>query len=576
MRGRLAVVRLGATRSRFCHGCRPWYTPRVPETPKSLAKGRYTVHALLGEGAQGATYEASDASARGDERVAIKCFRIRGAKSWKDVELAEREARVLASLRHPLIPRYIDHFEEDGALWLVTEKIDGESLGALRKQGVRFSEREVRQFLADVADALAYLHTRAPPVIHRDIKPSNVIRRTDGHFVLIDFGAVRDKMKPEGGSTVVGTFGYMAPEQFQGRAMPASDVYAVGATALQLITGIEPEEMPHKGLAIDVRAAMRGVASDDMTNVLCAMLEPDPDKRASSIGPLLTPGAAGSAMGAARPPVPGSFAAYVDARATGVRSDGGLAASALRDQMRRARSGVRDQLERVGAEVRDQLDRAAHDLENAFGPRAHADPGARPSRRERRENDRAARNEARAAEREARAVERAQRARIRREQNMQELGESLARTPPIGRVFATLGLVIAMLAVTTATQIVVPTVLRLLSILFGRPLRNAADDVQRAGRDALDGIRHAMRVMRGQPPAASVPTEVAHPTPSDVVASNVASNVRVAPGVRATPNAPPAEVVRADARPETQADADAAEWDAQFKARAAARREGKT
>src|SRR5262249_24875756 len=118
----------------------------------------------------------------------------------------------------------------------------------------------------------------------RDLKPSNVIRRPDGSFVFIDFGAVRDKMKPEGGSTVVGTFGYMAPEQFQGRAMPASDVYAVGTTALAMLTGREPEDLPHRGLAGDVRAALAGArVSPALAGALASMVEPDPDRRAQSI-----------------------------------------------------------------------------------------------------------------------------------------------------------------------------------------------------------------------------------------------------------------------------------------------------
>src|SRR6185437_13327347 len=136
--------------------------------------------------------------------------------------------------------------------------------------------------------ALDYLHGRAPPIVHRDIKPSNVIRRPDGSFALIDFGAVRDRMKPEGGSTVVGTFGYMAPEQFQGRAMPASDVYAAGATALTLLTGREPEDLPHKGLALDVPTALAGTrVQPALVRALSTMLVPDPDTRASSIAPLL-------------------------------------------------------------------------------------------------------------------------------------------------------------------------------------------------------------------------------------------------------------------------------------------------
>jgi serine/threonine protein kinase len=254
----------------------------MSDEPLTFRNGRYRVARVLGEGAQATTFDATDTTT--GRAVAIKRFRVRGAKSWKEVELAEREAKVLANLAHGGLPRYIEHFEEAGELFLVTEKIPGQSLAALRARGVSFGEHDVLRFLNDAAATLGYLHGRAPPIVHRDIKPSNVVRRPDGSYVLIDFGAVRDRMKPEGGSTVVGTFGYMAPEQFQGRAMPTSDVYAVGATALTLLTGREPEDLPHKGLAIDVQASLTGTRiSQDLVRALGAMLVPDPDQRAPTI-----------------------------------------------------------------------------------------------------------------------------------------------------------------------------------------------------------------------------------------------------------------------------------------------------
>ncbi|HMJ10055.1 MAG TPA: serine/threonine-protein kinase [Polyangiaceae bacterium] len=254
--------------------------------PTELRAGRYAIVGVLAQGSQAETLHAVDKQL--GREVAIKRFVVRGAKSWKDVELAEREARVLASLSHPLLPSYIDYFEEEGALYLVMEKIEGESLQALRKRGNALGQRDVWRFLQDAAGVLDYLHTRAPPVIHRDIKPGNVLRRPDGSFVLVDFGSVRDKLQPSGGSTVVGTFGYMAPEQFQGRASAASDVYAVGATALVMLTGVEPEDLPHRGLSIDVDAALRGRAEPRLSRVLQAMLESDPDRRAPRIAPLLS------------------------------------------------------------------------------------------------------------------------------------------------------------------------------------------------------------------------------------------------------------------------------------------------
>jgi len=281
----------------------------------TLRDGRYVLHRRLGEGSQGETWEAFDngilRGERGErssgapalstqwteyvdrakkgetrdrrERVAIKAFRVGKAKEWKDVELAEREAKTLARLNHPHLPRYIEHFEEAGALYLVMEKIEGKSCAVLRAEGAILSHADVIRMLEDIGEALRYLHGRSPFIVHRDIKPGNVIRRPDGSFALVDFGAVRDRLKVGGGSTVVGTFGYMAPEQFQGRASPKSDLYGLGATALAMLTGTEPEELPHEGLGIDVRRALPASTPLPLVKALTAMLIPDPDRRVDSI-----------------------------------------------------------------------------------------------------------------------------------------------------------------------------------------------------------------------------------------------------------------------------------------------------
>jgi tRNA A-37 threonylcarbamoyl transferase component Bud32 len=252
-------------------------------TERTFKSGRYRVTGVLGEGAQAETLEALDTES--EKHVALKRFLVRGAKSWKDVELAEREARVLAQLSHPKLPRYLDAFEEDGALILVMEKVEGESLAALRKRGGTLDRNEVLRLLDELGQVFEYLHARAPAIIHRDVKPGNVIRKPDGSFALVDFGSVRDSLKPEGGSTVVGTFGYMAPEQFQGRALPQSDVYSLGATALAVLTGRDPEALPHRGLAIDVQAVLGHDRA--LADLLSRLLDPDPDRRPQRIRPLV-------------------------------------------------------------------------------------------------------------------------------------------------------------------------------------------------------------------------------------------------------------------------------------------------
>jgi hypothetical protein len=254
----------------------------MSDPAETLRDGRYAVCGELGRGGSGVTLEAVDK--KNGELVAIKRFEVRGARSWKDVELAEREARVLSQLSHPLLPRAIDHFEEKGVLYLVMEKIDGKPLGALES----LDRAEVLRFLKDADAVLSYLHGRSPRVIHRDVKPHNFIRKqtaAGSRYVLVDLGSVRDSLKPAGGSTVVGTFGYMAPEQFQGRALPQSDVYAVGATALRMLSGQEPEALPHRGLAIDVAAVLG--KKDPFTPILERLLDPNPDTRPERIAPLL-------------------------------------------------------------------------------------------------------------------------------------------------------------------------------------------------------------------------------------------------------------------------------------------------
>jgi hypothetical protein len=250
-----------------------------------LGNGRYVIRGVLGEGAQGTTFDAVDE--RDGRPVAIKRFDVRGARSWKDVELAEREARVLATIDHPLVPRYLEHFEENDSLFLVMEKIQGETLESMRARRGPLPEDEVRRFLTCADRALSYLHGRSSPIVHRDVKPRNVVRREDGSYVFVDFGTVSELMSRRGSSTVVGTIGYMAPEQLQGRAMPASDVYAVGASALAALTGADPDTLPHQGLKIDVRRALAGRASEAMITTLERMVEPDPDRRATSVAAAL-------------------------------------------------------------------------------------------------------------------------------------------------------------------------------------------------------------------------------------------------------------------------------------------------
>ena len=198
--------------------------------------------------------------------------------TWKSFDLFEREAKVLAQLRHPGVPRYLaTHEEPPGTFNLVMQRVPGENLRDLVTTR-RLSELELRDVLIRCLEIIDYLHTRSPPVVHRDIKPSNIVRAPDGKIALVDFGGVLDAARDKGGSTIVGTFGYMAPEQLHGRATPATDIYALGATIVALAGGIEPEDVPRKGLAMDLDKHLPAL-DRTLRGVLVAMTDPDPDKR---------------------------------------------------------------------------------------------------------------------------------------------------------------------------------------------------------------------------------------------------------------------------------------------------------
>jgi serine/threonine protein kinase len=196
-----------------------------------------------------------------NESVTLKLLAFSPQISWEELKLFEREARVLQALNHPRIPRYRDYFDIDkntggGVPWfaLVQDYIPGSSLQELLDNGKRFSEKEVRAIAIEILEILIYLHELSPPVLHRDIKPSNLIMGEDRHIYLVDFGAVQAQAAVTGVTfTIVGTSGYAPLEQFWGRAVPASDLYALGATLIHLLTGITPVDLPIKDSRLQFR-----------------------------------------------------------------------------------------------------------------------------------------------------------------------------------------------------------------------------------------------------------------------------------------------------------------------------------
>jgi CHASE2 domain-containing sensor protein len=219
----------------------------------TVLAGRYKIIKNLGGGGFGQTYLAEDSQKPVPNRCVVKQFKPVN-QDEKSLEIARRlfhtEVAVQERLgQHDQIPTFIDFFEEDQEFYLVQEFIDGHSLSdELARR--RFSEPEVMAMLKDVLKILEFVHQNR--VIHRDIKPGNLIRRyPDGRIVLIDFGAVKEIHTQLAGGTGetsftvgIGTQGYTPTEQLAGKPRFCSDLYALGMTAIQALTGLSPSALP--------------------------------------------------------------------------------------------------------------------------------------------------------------------------------------------------------------------------------------------------------------------------------------------------------------------------------------------
>ncbi len=221
-------------------------------TPETILQGRYRIIRQLGQGGMGAVYEAVDQ--RLDATVALKETLFADERLRKQFE---REARLLARLHHPALPRVSDHFSEDEGQFLVMQFIPGDDLSEMmnRKRGP-FPADQVLTWADQLLDALDYLHTQDPQIIHRDIKPQNLKLTSRGQIILLDFGLAKGQSgEISRVTTAASVFGYTpnyAPlEQIQGLGTDSrSDLYSLGATLYHLMTGVKPPDALTRAAAV--------------------------------------------------------------------------------------------------------------------------------------------------------------------------------------------------------------------------------------------------------------------------------------------------------------------------------------
>ncbi|MEM1281298.1 MAG: serine/threonine-protein kinase, partial [Cyanobacteria bacterium P01_H01_bin.152] len=249
-----------------------------------ILRNRYRALRALGRGGFGATFLARDESLPGHPPCVVKQLRPSAdAQHILDMarDLFQREAKILGKIgNHPQLPRLLDYFETNNEFFLVQEFINGKTLQQEVKQGGPFTEAGVRQFLSEALPLIQYVHESK--IIHRDIKPANLIRRNeDKKLVLIDFGAVKDKVAPAQETSdqtaltayAIGTPGYAPPEQMAMRPVYASDIYAMGVTCIYLLTGKSPKDLDYDPTTGEMMWRNLVQVSDHFADVLQKMLE---------------------------------------------------------------------------------------------------------------------------------------------------------------------------------------------------------------------------------------------------------------------------------------------------------------
>jgi serine/threonine protein kinase len=222
-------------------------------TPGQIIQDRYRVVRLLGPGGMSANYEAVDTV------LNVRCFlkeMVPYPGTFGDGlaqlrEQFQQEARLLAELRHPNLPRVTDHFDDDGNVYLVMDFIQGQRLDQIIGSGEQISEDKALEWTQQLMEALAYCHAQG--VIHRDVKPQNVIVTSQGQAILVDFGLAKlvDPDNPRTRTVMrgLGTPEYAPPEQYdtkQGYTDPRTDIYSLGATLYHALVGEPPPALSER------------------------------------------------------------------------------------------------------------------------------------------------------------------------------------------------------------------------------------------------------------------------------------------------------------------------------------------
>lgn len=218
-----------------------------------LVNGRYRILHKVGQGGMSVVYLAKDELE--NRHWAVKEVRREGVQDFRVVEQGLiTETNMLKRLDHPNLPHIADVIENEDRFLIVMDFIEGISLKDKLDEEGALAQSDVIRWGKQLCDVLGYLHAQRPPIIYRDLKPANIMLKPDGDIELIDFGTAREYKTGNQEDTInIGTVGYAAPEQYggMGQSDARTDIYCLGVTLYQLVTGKNPCEPPY--LVVPIR-----------------------------------------------------------------------------------------------------------------------------------------------------------------------------------------------------------------------------------------------------------------------------------------------------------------------------------
>jgi serine/threonine protein kinase len=248
----------------------PAVAPRRSESPPFA--DRFRVEAVVVD--DGAKRVASVVELRTGRPATLTTLALGNTNDWDEWERFAHECRVLRSLAHRGVPRYLEHGQSDTLAHLLTERVEGISLAARMERDERWSDTKLLHILVRMLDVLAYLHDLNPPVFHCDVHPGAIVVSDRGDVTLTGFGRARSRLAGDDDrAEPIGRAGYVPDAPWRFAASEAIDAWALGATMLALATGRDAAMLPRAGTTFAVEACMKPSAARD---AIVALLVDDP------------------------------------------------------------------------------------------------------------------------------------------------------------------------------------------------------------------------------------------------------------------------------------------------------------